>query len=309
MITLLTGDNTFEIEKTLDGLVTQFNGDIEKFDGETLRLNQLPDIVMGGNLFAQNRMIIIRGLSDNKTVWSLLSEWLERLSDDTSLILVEPKLDKRTAIYKILQKIANVHEFTAWNARDNLVAEKWLIAEAKRQNLDFDKKSAQLLISMIGLDQWQLFHAIEKLAILGNASPETIHEVIDANPQNNAFNLLEIATRGDNKVLRAKIDSLKLTEDSYRFFGLLVSQVLQLANIINAEKGNNPSRDFGIHPFVVSKMSPLAKKLGREKVAKIIDIFTEADINLKTSATEPWLIIENALFKLANISRTSKDGS
>lgn len=139
MITLLSGENSFEIDRELKHLVTEFDGRAEKIDGSELELRQLPDFLMGMSLFAEKRLVIIKNLSENKTVWVDFADWLERVSDDIHLVLVEPKPDKRTRTYKDLQKAAELKEFAPWGERDSLKAEQWATDEAKRLGFVLNK--------------------------------------------------------------------------------------------------------------------------------------------------------------------------
>src|SRR5690606_15292735 len=98
MITLLFGDNSFEIERSLNGIVSSSSAVAEKFDGLELSPAQLGDIFMGVSLFNDQRLIIVRGLAENKVVFSELEKWLPRLSEHIHLVLVESKIDKRTSV-------------------------------------------------------------------------------------------------------------------------------------------------------------------------------------------------------------------
>ena len=111
MITVLTGDNSFELTRALDKIVAAFAGTAEKFDGVDLELGQLPDLLLGGTLFATERLIIIKQLSENKQLWDALPDWLEKTDSDVHVVLIEPKPDKRTKTYKELKKHADVREF------------------------------------------------------------------------------------------------------------------------------------------------------------------------------------------------------
>ena len=88
MITVLTGDNSFEVSRALAKIERVFDGTPEKIDGSTLELKQLPDLIMGGTLFASTRLVVIKNLSENKSVWTDFSAWLPRVSDDVQLVLV-----------------------------------------------------------------------------------------------------------------------------------------------------------------------------------------------------------------------------
>ena len=301
MITLLLGENSFEIERALRQITADFNGIVERIDGSTLQLAQLPDLLMGVSLFATARTVIIRDLGSNKAIWPVLGDWLPRISDDIHLVLVESKPDKRTTTFKLLKNQATVHEFQPWTDRDTLVAERWVNDESKKLGIDMDKSSVQALVRWVGIDQWQLFHALEKLALVDIVSVDVIKNIIEPNPIENVFNLFDTALRGDVNDLRQTLRILEQSEDPYRLFALLSSQVFQLAAVANATKDDNVAKDFGIHPYVVSKLQPIAKKIGKSGTAKIITIFAAADDDMKLSRAEPWLLIERALIKVANI--------
>lgn len=301
MITVLIGENSFEVERALAGITAGFSGEVEKIDGSDLQLAQLPDILMGVSLFATARTVVIRNLSANKAIWTVFGDWLPRISDDIHLVLVEPKPDKRMTTFKLLKEAATVREFPAWSDRDTSVAEKWVIAEAKTLGFELDKVSAQFLVRRVGVDQWQIFYALEKLASVDSVSVDVIKNIVEPNPTENVFNLFETAIRGDIAELQQSLRVLEQTQDVYQLFALLSSQVFQLAAVAHTTKTDNVAKDFAIHPYVVSKLTPIAKKLGKSGVAKIITIFAAADDDLKLSRAEPWLLIERALIKVANI--------
>ena len=302
MITVLTGDNSFELARALAAIRADFAGTPEQYDGEELELSQLPDLLLGGTLFATERLVIIKNLSENKKLWDVLPDWLEKADPDTHVVLVEPKPDKRTKTYKELKKNAAVREFTLWSDRDMLVAEKWVANEATHQGMVLDKKLAQQLVARVGLDQWQLFHAIEKLAVLDTVDAATIEQVIEPNPTENVFNLLDAALRGDRQKVSDMIRTLQISQDPYMTFGLLAGQVFQLAALAVADKPSGEvASAIGAHPYALGKLAPYAKKLGRPGARRILAIFADADMAMKSTGVDPWLLIEESLIKIASV--------
>lgn len=300
MITLLTGENSFEIERALKNLVASFDGRAEKIDGSELDLKQLPDLLMGGTLFAEKRLVIIKSLSENKTLWNDFSQWIDKISGDIHLVLVEPKPDKRTKTFKELQKVAEIKTYPAWTDRDGYIAEQWAVSEAKNLGFVLDKQLARAIVRRTGINQWRLYHALEKLAVLDELSQQIIEDIIELSPTENIFQLFETALKGDGITIRRMIQTLELTEDAYQLFGLLSSQAFQLSVLAVAEKPSGEvAKDIGAHPFVLSKLSLYAKEFGRTGAKKIIAIFADADAAMKTSAGEPWLLVERALLKIA----------
>lgn len=300
MVTLLTGENDFEINRELRRIVEDFSGTTEKIDGSELELRQLPDLLMGTSLFSDKRLVIIKNLSENGTVWQDFVDWLPRVSDDIHLVLVESKPDKRTRTYKELQKVADVKEFAVWGDRDGQKAEQWVLDEANQLGLTLDKTLARALVARTGIDQWRLYHALEKLTVLDKVDISVIESIIDQNPSENVFQLFETALKGQTEQLHAMIRTLEKTEDAYKIFGLLSSQAFQLATLAVGDKSSSEvAKDLGAHPFVLSKLSSYAKKQGKLGARKIITAFADTDEAIKTSTADEWTLIERVLVKVA----------
>lgn len=300
MITLLMGENSFELDRALAAIVTNFDGHAEKIDGAELQLKQLPDILMGATLFASSRLVVIRNLSDNKSLWTDFAQWIQRIPEEIHVVLVEPKPDKRTKTYKDLQKIATIHQFGLWSERDGLAAEKWLVAEAGRMGLVLNNANAQLLVQRVGLDQWRLLSALEKLVVLDVVDGQVIENTIEANPSENVFYLFETALKGDHKKLQTMIAHLEATDDPYRLFGLLSGQVFQLsALIVSDQPVSDVAKAIGVHPYAMSQLSRYGKNIDRPTIRKIVAAFADADAGMKSSSVDPWILIEVALQQVA----------
>jgi DNA polymerase III delta subunit len=298
MITLLTGENTYEIEQEILRIITAFDGDAERIDGSELAPKNLPDLLTGATLFADKRLVIIKNLSENKDIWPDFYKWLPRVSDDIKLVLVDTKPDKRMVTYKELKKIATINEFSNWTDRDEAKASAWVHDQAELRGIKLNTKSIQLLIRRVGPDQWGLFHALEKLALLHKITDEKIESVIDAKPSENIFNLFDAALRGDRARVSQMIHTFELTEEPHQLFALLSGQAFQLATAAVSQSTDSVATDLGVNPYAISKLSSMAKKLGRNGARKVIRAFAEADDDMKLSRAEPWLLIERALMQI-----------
>ena len=301
MITLITGDNTFEITRQLAQIEAKEGIAAERIDASLLDIKQLPDLLMGGTLFADKRLVVMKNMSDNKALWPVFYEWLPRISDDINVVLVEPKPDKRTVTYKELKKLATVIECTLWTERDTAYAEKWVIEQAAANAMTLGRKEVALLVRRVGVDQWQLADALEKLQLAGAHDQATIEQVIDAHPSENVFNLFDAALRGDRAKVVSMLGTLQLTDDPYRLFGLLAGQAFQVAAVAVADQQAPIAADFGVHPYAVSKLKDGTKRLGKSGAKKVIAAFATADDDIKLSRADPWLLIERALLQVASI--------
>lgn len=301
MITLLTGDNTFEIEHALKKLRAVNNAaTAEQYEAEDIQVNKLADILLGQTLFSSERVVVMYRPAENKELWDGLPAWLEKVDESLDLVLVQPGADKRTSTYKWLKKHAEVQEFAAWSERDVHQAETWAISHAKRLGKTLDKKVARALVARTGVDQWRIHHALEKLTLLDEITEADVANIVEQSPSENIFSLFETALSGDLNKLQKKIETLSLTEDAYKVMGLLASQGFQLAALASTDKSSaGVAKDLGAHPFVLGKLSPHAERLGRSGARQVVHALATADIRLKSTDADPWVVIEAALVLIA----------
>jgi DNA polymerase III subunit delta len=302
VIELLSGENAFELARALKKRQRAFDGVVERYEGGELTSERMADLVAGQTLFSDKRLIIIDTPSANTELWQHLATWLERAADTTHIVLVEAKPDKRTATYKWLKKNVRTEEFPAWTERDAGAAEEWLRFEAKAMGISLTHQVARLLITRIGFDQWQLFHALQKVALLEEINETTVRAITNARPDENVFELLDTALRGDASRLAEMMRQLSQTEEPYRVFGLLSGQVVQLAALaLGSRTGRDVAGDLGASPFMVNKLSIHAARLSTAQVRKMLKVVAHADARLKSTPADPWMLIEHMLSNLSRV--------
>lgn len=298
MIYLLLGPNTYAREQALAEII----GDAatERIDGETLEPRDLPDLFSGQTLFASDRTIVIRGLSENSLVWSELEKYLDKLADSTTVIFVESKPDKRSATYKALQKLADVREFVL--PKNEQEAVRLADGEAKKRGLKLTPTLLQQIVTRVGLDPWNIVHALEKLSVLDTVDVAAIERSIEASPTEQVFGLFEASLRGNSARVHEMCVALALTEDPYRIIGLLASQVTQLAALVIAPDGASVAVDLGLKSdYGLSKLRTFANSFTRGQTQRIVAALADADAQMKSSGEEPWALVEQALQKIATI--------
>lgn len=302
MITWIIGENTFEAREAVAALEAGFDGVAEHVDGEALRLADLPELLMGATLFASERLVVITGLSGNGSLWEKLPDWLPKVSDAVHVVFVDQKPDKRTRSYKALVKVADIHECPIWTDRDSAKAEAWVVKRAQSRGTSLTRLQARQIVERVGVDQWALANAVDVVVLLEEPTPDAIANAIPAQPSENVFQLFEAALRGDVGEVQRMIEGLLAQEDAYAIFALIGSQVASLVAVAYAPNGAQPAKDLGIHPFVASKFSGHARRLGGSRVAHIVSMFADVDADMKHSRGEPWVLVEKALLETAVIA-------
>lgn len=305
MIILLTGANDFGLRQACDALVAEALSkhgahSIERIDAESFDPARLPELAQGTSLFASERLVMLRDASKNKPLWEALGDMAEKVPDEVSLVLIDSSPDKRTRTYKQIQKHGSVREFPELN---EVELAKWVVATAKAEGATLDNRTAMYLVRQAGTDQWKLWSELQKLiAADSTITSETIDRLIEPSPQASVFDLLDSALQGNNAKAMDLLGKLKASEDPYRLFGLVVSQVHTLAVVATAG-GKSPdmvAKEGGIHPFVVRKMQPLARSLNYSQLQGIIDSVAKADMQMKSTGADPWTLLEQALGKIAS---------
>lgn len=295
MITLLTGPNSFAIAETVRAKARAFDGEVESLDAGELEPRNLPDLFMGASLFASERLIVIKGVAANKTLWAELEPWIERVPAETDIILTEASPDKRTKTYKQLQKHATIKEHAELGEAD-LVS--WLQNHARSVGVELQPDIVRYLISYVGRDQWRLRSELDKVLLAEKPiTRELIQDVAEPYPEATAFELLDAVFAGNESRVQELLGLLREREDPYQFFGLLSSQVLALLAIVSAgsRRPDEIARDIALHPFVVRKLSTIAQKLGKARVERLVERLAHADERIKTTGVSPWHQLEITL--------------
>lgn len=296
MITLLTGDNDFALKQHTKKLVAGFSGEAEIRDGEEMTRNELASVVSGATLFAEKRLVIVKNLHQNTELWADATLFFERVGEATHLVLVDEGVDKRSKTYKWLKQHADTIEFDAWKPRDYQAASRWMVDQAKGMGLELSSEHARQIIARTGLNQWKIYQALEKLTLVDSIDDEIIEATIDKTPSENVFALLETACRADEGELSKTLTSLKSSEDPYKVAGLLASQIMQLAVLaISRDSPAVLAKTLGVHPFVLSRLAPLAKTLGPARARRLVEVMAQTDTYMKTTSTDPWILVERVL--------------
>lgn len=298
MIQLQTGENTFETERRLKELVAGYDGDVERFDGEGLSVERLPDLFSGVTLFSSKRLVIIKNASENKSLWGVLVDWLEK-GVDNDIVFVEERPDKRTKTYKWLEKNSEV---VVAKELQPFEAVRWVTRETERRGVTMSKEDCEFFVDYVGTDQWRLDSELDKLALSGSEiSEDMIRDLVEPTPQATSFELLDAAFRGQVAEVERLFQIVSREDDPYMFFGLLSGQIYALA-LVATGKGMRPddiAKATGVHPFVLRKISGLAGRMSADSLQQLTSRLAELDANMKSRSVEPWTQVYSFLKSLS----------
>ena len=311
MIYLIHGENAYVQEQELQKITQTVGLAPERIDVDILTLNALADIVRGGSLFTEKRLVVIRELSSDATLFSKLAEWAGEVPDETTIVLLERKLDKRTKAYKAIIKAAKVIAADPLTERDMRMAEEWLNKLATQRSVPISLGQVRQMIerSLIAgekvssriVDQMQLAHALKALAGAKEITDDMIATVLPQAIGDTVFDMLDIAAHRESVRLDALLADMARTEDGHRVLAMLSGQWAQLAAVATLGGASQSiATELGLHPFVAKKMQETAGQFVMNDIRTLTQLIADLDADTKTSHVTPWDAVYRFLYAVVS---------
>ncbi len=306
---LLYGENSFERARELAKLsrLAQKSGfAVEKVDGENLTSSDMVSLTSGISLLSEKRFIIIKNLSLNTGIWNVLDKFTSKIASDIILVIVEDKLDKRTKAFKAITKNADAREFKLLTPKDAGLLAETARGIAKSQGELMSLKDAKFLVGWVGLSEWKVKSAIDRLAIVGDFSESAIRRYIPQTLENNVFELFEAAINRRIDFIITSLEPMRHNnslDEAYQLFGLISTQFFNLAALkLGSFEGKSVadiSSDIGVSAWGMSQLQSLKNQCSNEDIASISKILARADDNIKKSSGAIWDFVESVLLEIS----------
>lgn len=303
MVTTLTGTNHYKIAEQLRLLKTDFvkqfgNEGVEQYEAQSLQKSELGNLLGGVSLFAQQRFLIIKDLASNKELAEEFVKRIQQIPEEITVILVEGQLDKRTQLYKALKAHSDFNEYSEL---DVMAAEKWAKQYVEGSGGVIGTSEARQLVEHVGVDQSRLANEIDKLIAYSNTvTTNAIEKLVEKAPKDSVFDLLDAALQGRSAQALELLNSMERAhEDVFQIVNMLIWQTHIIAVIHSAQSVSDGevAKQAKINPYVVQKTRRLANSLNNEKLNNIINIVAQCDVQLKTTSSDPWRVLEQAILK------------
>lgn len=311
MIIFLYGADTFRSKEKLKILKERFIQEVDKSglnlaDIEAIKMSiaDFNKTVASRSFLAKKRMVVIRHIF--KTAKSFQTEVLELLKkgkyresrDDNVLIFWDEEPDKRVALFKYLSGSKFKEEFNIL-ANNDLV--KWIEKRVELKGGKISHGDANFLASKSDGDLWALAGEIDKLVAAGKGAigRAEIEESSLVKIDDNIFNLTDaIANQDRARALKLLDEQIESGVNEIYLLSMIVRSFRILTQIKSALEGGGQggqraiAGELGLHPFVVQKAMPQARKYEMDELKRIYAKLLEIDIRLKTSDANPKTLLE-----------------
>ena len=289
MVIVLTGKNGYALHAAQQEILashTAEHGDsIERFDAhEMTDTDGLLDAVRSISFLEPHKLVVVRDFSQHKAVMAKIEDIVGQTADSTTLLLIDPAMDKRTAAYKYLKKETDVREYKDLAPFE---VESWASAHAQELGAQLGSREARMLVERIGPDQHRLANEIKKMSLNNTTiTADMIMEHTEPTPQSKVFDMLDALFQGRAETAwKLYQDQRAQGEEPQKIMAMITWQLQQLALAVFAP---NQTQDelvaAGMSPYSAKKSLGMARHLSQAQLRQYINELARIDAQSKTSA-------------------------
>ena len=301
----LTGENDTLRQAALRARVDAFvaeHGDmaLERLDGEEADYNRMLGAVQSLPFLAARKLVVLRAPGANKEFAEKFEQFTGEVAETNDVLLVEPKLDKRTAYYKQLRAQTDFKEF---NLLDGPALQHYLVDYAKEQGGALNAADARLLIDRVGANQLILRHEVDKLLAYNPKVDRTSIELLtERTPQSSIFELLDAAFAGNARRAAALYAEQRAMQvEPQQILAMLVWQlhILAIVKAAGARPADTVAKEAKLSPFTVRKTQGLARRISLGQLKKLVTDLRTFDVRLKSESLNADEVVQYYLLSLA----------
>jgi DNA polymerase-3 subunit delta len=306
VIITLSGENAFGLGAGLDEIVRAFLAEhdefgVERLDGEEADYQRLQESLTSLPFLATRKLVVLRRPGANKEFTEHAEELLAGLPDSTDVVIIEPKLDKRLAYYKLLKGKTDFREF---KELDVAGLARWAATAAGKQGGKISSADANYLVQRVGANQRLVANELEKLLLYdAHITRQNIELLTEATPQSTIFELLEAAFAGNTKrTMQLYQEQRILKVEPPQIVAMLAWQlhVLSLIKAARERSADAIAAEAKISPYVVKRSQAIARKLTLAELKTLVSDLLNIDVRSKSSALDADEALQNYLLKLAS---------
>lgn len=275
------------------------------FEGKKTDLPEILELIQTMPFFNDYRLLVLDqtelGKKSNDDFLSALKE----IPETTILLIIEDEVDKRSKIYKYINKEGCAVSFETPKEKDLIL---WVAQMLKKEQKKMTQKDIQLFLYKTGQDMFTIKNELEKLIaytkgreVIGS---EELEALTTAQTTNQIFVMLEaIAKKQRDTVLKLYYDLIELKESPFGILALLVrqcNQLLQTQSLLEAGKSQGEmAKELKVPPFVVGKLKQQVRLFKREELYAMIKKCAVTDEGIKTGKITDRIGVELLLVEFS----------
>ena len=291
---LLTGEENYYIdvvsnyfeEEVIDPSMRDFDQTVVY--GRDVDMATVVSTVKRYPMMSPVHLVIVKEAQDiDIRQWDRLTAYLQQPSDRSVLVLCyrHKKLDKRSAVYKAIDKVGVVYESP--RIYDNQVP-SWILREVGAHGYSITDKAAAMMAENIGVDLGKIANELSKLYPLlpqgGTITEQLVEDQIGISKDYNVFELQKAIGRRDPVMCNRIINHFAANPKKnpiQMMLPLLYGYFLKIMFYHQLENKSDAAKVLGCAPSFVQDYALAARNYPLGKLATCIGYLYETDLRSK----------------------------
>lgn len=329
-VCVLFGDEPFLKRQVVAGLKAEvLSGDDAEFstsvfDGRAVAFVDVTDALATRALFGGGRHLVIVEDADDFVSANrpALEKYAAAPTTASVLVLLVKSWPSSTRLYKALAE-SGLQIECRFPPPARLA--KWLSTWSKRQHrAQLDADAAELLADSVEADLGLFDQELAKLAAIagenGTITAEMVEDAVGGWRAKTAWEMLDAALDGNPRAALLQLDRLLLGGEvpiallaqiafSLRRLAAAARIVAQAETAGRSISLRGALQQAGVKPFLLGKIEPQLRKLGRDRALRLYRWLLEADLALKGASSAPArsrLVLEQLIVRLSAPQSSSR---
>ncbi len=194
--------------------------------------------------FAERRLVILEDTGYLKSGGEVLAAYLPEMPESTVMILAEKEVDKRSKLYKAIEKEGAVCEL---NMPSPEYVRKWVLSKLKKEKKEISELTLARFLQICGQDMQNMESELEKLlaytADRTAITQEDLAQICEAAAEDRIFDMVDAILRRDPEKCMEYYAQLKILQISERRILYLLTDRVESLVLIADLKSRGVSDD------------------------------------------------------------------
>ncbi len=287
-------------------LPTEDTMNFSRFAGRGVSIREIIDLGETLPFFAPRRVILLEDTGFFKNKCEELADYLKEMPEHLCMIFSESEVDKRSRMYKAVQKAGRVCEC---KRQEEKALMRWVLSILGKEKKKITQRDMELFLTKTGNDMGNIRMELQKLLdyTMGREviAREDIEAVCVTQTSSRIFEMVRaVAEKNQKKALELYGDLLQLREPPMRILYLMARQFYQLLLtkelLAEGHDRQEIAGKLGLHTFVARSYISLAGKYTMEALREAVRDFADGEEQVKTGRLGDTLSVELLIVKYSS---------
>ena len=269
-------------------------------EGREIVASEIREIAETLPFFAERRLIILENSGLFKKGGDELAAYIPEIPDTTVIVFVEEEIDKRSKLWKAVDKCGHTVECTR-RSEDEL--KKFALSYFAKNGQRITEQAMELFLDRSGDDMGHLVTEMEKLSAYAagrDILPEDVLAITSVTAQNRVFEMLDcMLRRQPQAALERYAELTALREPAMRILYLMTQQMNRLLQVKEMDRAgfrqDGIAQNLGLRPFAVRQYLRQAASFTEQDLRAGLEKLSELDFAVKSGQLSDQMAVELVL--------------